>query len=120
MRVKITYEGIIQRRERYFVPEAALRGALINAICHKQYQSGVPIPVSVYEDKLYIANIGCLPENWTVDNQWASMPQSHITPISQVFSIIQDSLKAGDEGLRKSVVLVKTMVFQCLNTPLTR
>ena len=76
MRAKITYEGT-QRIERYFVPETALREALINAICHKQYQSGVPIQVSVYEDKLYIANIGCLPENWTLDNllgKHASIP----------------------------------------------
>ena len=51
-----------------FVPELALREALVNAICHKRYQSGVPIQVSVYEDKLYIANDGCLPENWTLDN----------------------------------------------------
>lgn len=61
MKAKITYERA-QRIERYFVPEVALREALINAICHKQYQSGVPIQVSVYEDKLYIANDGCLPK----------------------------------------------------------
>ena len=57
MRAKITYEGM-QRIERYFVPEEALREALLNALCHKQYQSGVPIQISVYEDKLYIANCG--------------------------------------------------------------
>ena len=67
MRAKITYEGM-QRIERYFVPEEALREALLNALCHKQYQSGVPIQISVYEDKLYIANCGCLPENWTLEN----------------------------------------------------
>lgn len=67
MRAKITYEGI-QRRERYFVPEAALRETLLNAVCHKQYQSGVPVQVSVYEDKLFVANTGYLPEHWTVQN----------------------------------------------------
>ena len=44
MRAKITYEGM-QRIERYFVPEEALREALLNALCHKQYQSGVPSPL---------------------------------------------------------------------------
>ena len=76
MRAKITYEGM-QRIERYFVPEEALREALLNALCHKQYQSGVPIQISVYEDKLYIANCGCLPENWTLENlmsKHASIP----------------------------------------------
>lgn len=64
MKAKITYEGM-QRIERYFVPDAALREALLNALCHKQYESGVPIQISVYEDKLYIANCGRLPDNWT-------------------------------------------------------
>ena len=76
MRAKITYEGI-QRRERYFVPEAALREALLNAICHKQYESAIPIQISVYEDRLYVTNIGRLPETWTMENlmgKHASLP----------------------------------------------
>lgn len=76
MRAKITYVGI-QRRERYFVSEAALREALLNAICHKQYESRIPIQVSVYEDKMYVANVGRLPENWTLENlmgKHASLP----------------------------------------------
>lgn len=72
MRAKIRYEGV-QRIERYFVPEDALREALLNAICHKQYQSGIPIQISVYEDKLYVANIGSLPEDWTLE----SLMQKH-------------------------------------------
>jgi len=76
MRAKISYEGI-QRIERYFVPEAALREALLNAVCHKQYQSGVPIQISVYEDRLYVANVGSLPEEWTLEkllNKHTSKP----------------------------------------------
>ena len=66
MRAKISYEGI-QRIERYFVPETGLREALLNAVCHKQYQSGIPIQISVYEDRLYVANVGSLPEDWTLE-----------------------------------------------------
>ena len=76
MRAKITYEGI-QRIERYFVPEAALREALLNAVCHKQYQSGIPVQISVYEDRLYVANVGSLPEDWTLEklmNKHTSKP----------------------------------------------
>ena len=58
MRAKITYEGM-QRIERYFVPEEALREALLNALCHKQYQSGVPIQISVYDDKCTSPTDGC-------------------------------------------------------------
>ena len=53
MKAKITYDGM-QRIERYFVPDEALREALLNALCHKQYESGIPIQISVYEDRLYI------------------------------------------------------------------
>ena len=85
MRAKITYEGM-QRIERYFVPEEALREALLNALCHKQYQSGVPIQISVYEDKLYIANCGCLPENWTLENLMSKHASSPYNPnIAHVF-----------------------------------
>ena len=76
MKAKISYIGM-QRIERYFVPEDALREALLNALCHKRYQSGVPIQISIYEDRLYIANCGCLPENWSLANlmsKHASVP----------------------------------------------
>lgn len=85
MKAKITYEGM-QRIERYFVPEAALREALLNALCHKQYQSGVPIQISVYEDRMYIANCGCLPENWTLENLMRKHASSPYNPnIAHVF-----------------------------------
>ena len=38
MRAKITYEGL-QRIERYIVPDAALREALFNALCHKLWKA---------------------------------------------------------------------------------
>lgn len=85
MRAKIRYEGI-QRIERYFVPEEALREALLNAICHKQYQSSIPIQISVYEDRLYVANIGSLPENWTLDNLMSKHASKPYNPdIANVF-----------------------------------
>jgi len=85
MKAKISYEGM-QRIERYFVPEDALREALLNALCHKQYQSGVPIQISVYDDKLYIANCGCLPENWTLENLMRKHASSPYNPnIAHVF-----------------------------------
>lgn len=67
LKAKISYEGI-QRIERYPIPEAALREALLNAVVHKDYSVGIPIQISVYEDKLYIANVGHLPETWTLEN----------------------------------------------------
>lgn len=85
MKAKITYEGI-QRIERYFVPDAALREALLNALCHSDYSLGIPIQISVYEDKLYIANSGRLPENWTIKNLMEKHASKPFNPnIAHVF-----------------------------------
>ncbi len=62
----ISYEGI-HRIETYEYPQEAIREALLNAISHKDYSSGFPIQISVYQDKLIIWNEGQLPENWTAE-----------------------------------------------------
>lgn len=85
MKAMISYDGL-QRVERYFVPKEALREALLNAICHKDYSSGIPIQVSVYKDKLYIANCGHLPENLTVEKLMSKHSSEPYNPhIAHVF-----------------------------------
>lgn len=67
LKALISYEGI-QRIEELPFPETALREALLNAIAHKDYSSGIPIQISVYANKIIFWNEGTLPENWTVEN----------------------------------------------------
>lgn len=62
----ISYEGF-NRVETYEYPKEAIREALLNAIAHKDYSGGIPIKISVYNDKLMIWNEGHLPENWTIE-----------------------------------------------------
>lgn len=63
----ISYEGI-NRVEKYEYPKDAVREALLNSIAHKDYSGGIPIQISVYNDKIIFWNEGQLPENWTVKN----------------------------------------------------
>lgn len=85
MKAKITYEGV-HRVERYFVPDEALREALLNALCHKDYARGIPIQVSVYDDRLYIANCGRLPENWSKEKLMEKHSSEPFNPnIAHVF-----------------------------------
>ena len=51
----ISYEGL-NRVETYEYPKEAIREALLNAAAHKDYSGGVPIQISVYNDKLVIWN----------------------------------------------------------------
>lgn len=64
LKAGIDYRGI-QRVETYPVPEPALREAVLNAVIHKDYSSGVPIQISVYPNKLILWNSGQLPHEWT-------------------------------------------------------
>jgi ATP-dependent DNA helicase RecG len=66
LKAKISYQGI-QRIESYPYPLEALREAILNALIHKDYSSGVPIQISVYDDKLYIGNVGQLPADWSLE-----------------------------------------------------
>jgi len=65
------------RVETNTYPEKAIREALLNALTHKDYTSGVPVQISVYDDKIIFWNSGTLPEHWTVDTlktKHASLP----------------------------------------------
>jgi len=65
LKAGVEYKGV-QRIETLPVPEAALREALLNAVAHKDYSSGVPIQISVYDDRIVFWNNGQLQEGWTV------------------------------------------------------
>ena len=58
---------MLQRIESYPVPHAAFREAITNAIVHRDYSTGIPIQIKVFDDKVIIYNDGRLPENWTVN-----------------------------------------------------
>ena len=76
LKAAITYQGI-QRIERYPVPAAALREAILNALVHRDYSVGAPVQIRVYEDRLKIWNPAVLPEGWTLADllgQHASTP----------------------------------------------
>ena len=54
------YKGL-QRIETYMVPIEVLREALMNAVMHKNYASGNPIQIRVYDDRISIMNEGFWP-----------------------------------------------------------
>ena len=79
LKAGISYVGI-QRIETLPVPEAALREAVLNAIIHKDYASGTPIQISVYQDQLMLWNTGELPPDWTVAKLKGKHPSHPFNP----------------------------------------
>ncbi len=55
----------ITRIETFPFPKLAVREAVFNALVHNNYARGIPIQISVYEDKLYIGNDTSGLEIWT-------------------------------------------------------
>ena len=66
MKALIDYKGL-QRTETYMFPMEGFREILLNAINHKDYSTGIPIQISIYEDKIYVWNDGKWPDNLPVD-----------------------------------------------------
>lgn len=50
------------------LPPAVLREAVLNALTHKDYAAGAPVQVSVYADRVVVANVGRPPMSWTADD----------------------------------------------------
>jgi len=80
LKAYISYEGLL-RRETFLFPEAALREALLNAVVHKDYSSGIPIQISVYDDRLVLWNPGDLPEHWTLKRLLGKHPSCPFNPL---------------------------------------
>ena len=84
LKAQISYEGV-QRVETFPVPEDALREAVLNAIAHKDYASGIPIQISVYDDKIMLWNPGQLPPEWTVEQLTNLTVSQDVKQISSPF-----------------------------------
>ena len=59
--------GRLRRRERWSLPPAAVREAIVNAVAHADYsQQGAPIRVAIFDDRLEVENPGLLPFGLTL------------------------------------------------------
>jgi ATP-dependent DNA helicase RecG len=59
--------GRPEREEKYLYPPDAVREAIINAICHRDYESVSNVQIRVFDDRVEVWNPGALPDGWTVE-----------------------------------------------------
>ena len=59
--------GRPEREAKYLYPPDAIREAIINAICHRDYESVSNVQIRVFDDRVEVWNPGALPDGWTVE-----------------------------------------------------
>ncbi|WP_337287270.1 helix-turn-helix domain-containing protein [Candidatus Methylomirabilis sp.] len=66
-RMAVEIKGL-QREENWEYPLDALREAIVNAVCHRDYASSANVQVRIFDDRLDVWNPGGLPEGMTVND----------------------------------------------------
>jgi ATP-dependent DNA helicase RecG len=61
-------EGKLERTERWEYPLDAVREAITNAVCHRDYASSGNVQVRIFDNSLVVSNPGCLPNGLTVED----------------------------------------------------
>src|SRR5665647_3603931 len=68
--LKLSYEiKEVRRKNILEIPEDALREAVINAVCHRDYfEKGARVMIEIFDDRVEITNPGGLPKGITSEN----------------------------------------------------
>jgi len=68
LNLRYEFGGGVQRKEILELPEDALREAVINAVCHRNYfEEGANVQIEIFDDRVEITNPGGLPKGMTLD-----------------------------------------------------
>lgn len=109
MAVKI--EGKLERTERWEYPLDAVREAITNAICHRDYSGSGNVQVRIFDHSLVVSNPGGLPAGLTVEDlrkPHESKPRNKL--IADAFFLIKYIEQFGT-GIRR-------MIDECRNAGL--
>ncbi len=78
--------GAVRRSERWQYPPVAIREGIINAVVHADYsQSGAPIRVAIFDDRIEIENPGLLPFGLTVEEIYTGVSKLRNRVIGRIF-----------------------------------
>jgi ATP-dependent DNA helicase RecG len=102
LRVQYVIKHRSQRDEVLEYPVEAIREALLNSICHRDYTDSADILIKIYDDHLSIWNPGKLPHNLSIaqllKNEHASRPRNKL--ITQAFYDMGDIERLGS-GIKR-------------------
>lgn len=79
LKALISYDGL-QRIETFLWPLEGFREILLNAVNHKAYETGIPIQIRVYDDKITVWNDGQWPRKIDVNKIYERHPSVPYNP----------------------------------------
>ena len=82
--------GKAEREERNEYPSDAIREAIVNAICHRDYESTGNVQVRIFDDRIEVWNPGSLPDPLTLEDlkkRHKSIPRNPL--IAKCFFLIK-------------------------------
>ena len=100
LKAAIRYSGL-QRIERFPVPAAALREAVLNALVHRDYATAAPVQIRVYPDRLNLWNPAVLPEGWTVETLLGEHPSAPHNPVVAGAFFRRGDIETWGRGIRR-------------------
>lgn len=84
------------REEKLEIPAEALREALTNALCHRQFHNtSGSVGIAIYDDRIEIENTGHLPDELTTETIKLSHQSFPQTPLLPMYCLKRRSWKTG-------------------------
>ena len=66
--MKVYLAGKPEREEKYEYPPDAIREAIINAVCHRDYEEASNVQIRIFDDRIEIWGCGPLPKPLTIES----------------------------------------------------
>jgi len=66
--VAFSFDGSLQRKERFAYPLPALREVLLNAVVHRDYTNSSDIQIKIFDDRITIFSLGTLYGGLTIED----------------------------------------------------
>ena len=98
--------GLFEREDEPLFPLEALREALVNAFCHRDYTVvGGAVSLAIYDDRLEIWSDGTLPAELTPDDLKRDHPSKPRNPLIAKVFYLRGVIERWGRGTRKIVEL---------------
>ena len=91
--------GRLRRRDRWSLPPAAVREAIVNAVVHADYsQRGAPTRIAIFDDRLEVENPGLLPFGLTLEDLPLGISKLRNRVLGRVFHELGAGRAVGKQG----------------------